>query len=147
MNVKKTLRNRSGFTLLEIIIVIIIIGVLAALALPQMFKTVENSRSAEGLSNASALRDSLARYALRNGSRTSGATPTNLDIPDPSSTAAGNGSSLFNYAITGTAAGKEFTITATRNTTQGGNALSNIVLTEDASGTVTKSGNTAFSGI
>ena len=33
-------KNKSGFTLLEIIIVIIIIGILASLALPKFFKTV-----------------------------------------------------------------------------------------------------------
>ena len=48
MNLNK---NKSGFTLLEIIIVIIIIGILASLALPKFFKTVEYSRSMEALTN------------------------------------------------------------------------------------------------
>ena len=55
-------RNKaSGFTLLEVIIVIIIIGILASLALPRFFKTVTYSTAAEALTNLSALRQSLIR--------------------------------------------------------------------------------------
>ena len=43
--------NKKGFTLLEIIIVIIIVGVLASLALPRFFSTVEYSRSTEALAS------------------------------------------------------------------------------------------------
>ena len=46
---KPTLKRKKGVTLLEIIIVVIIIGVLASLALPRLFSTVEFSRSAEAI--------------------------------------------------------------------------------------------------
>ena len=46
----------KGFTLLELIIVIIIVGVLASLALPRLFHSIEYARSAEALANLISLR-------------------------------------------------------------------------------------------
>ena len=41
--------SRTGFTLLELLIVIIILGVLAAIALPQYLRTVERGKSSEAM--------------------------------------------------------------------------------------------------
>ena len=147
------LNKKSGFTLLEIIIVIIIIGVLAALALPQFIKTVEFSKGAEALANYATLRSSMARYNLRNSNSYSGASLTaiNLDVTNPSFNAgAGVANSHFDYAfspadpVTTTNA---YTIVATRSTYDGGNAGSSITFSEATNGVITKSGATAFAGI
>ncbi len=42
-------RNRSGFTLVEITIVIIILGILASVALPQVTKNIDVAKAVEAL--------------------------------------------------------------------------------------------------
>jgi len=59
-NTHKTIK-REGFTLLEVIIVIIIVGVLASLALPRFFNLIESSRSVEAMAMLKVWRESIER--------------------------------------------------------------------------------------
>lgn len=56
------MKKNRGFTLLEILIVVVIVGILASLAIPQYEKSVENSRGAEAIANLSILRGSELRH-------------------------------------------------------------------------------------
>lgn len=137
------LKNKSGFTLLEIIIVIIIVGVLASLALPRFFATVEFSRGQEALTAISAVRGGMERCYVSKGATTYvGCGIANIDTGDP---LAGAPNAHFALAVSGQSA-TGYTITATRNTVDGGVGTDTVVLTQTATG-ITRSGTTAFKGI
>jgi len=57
---------RRGFTLIEILIVIIIIGILATLLLPQIGGMTERARVAEAKSTLGAIRVALMGYYMEN---------------------------------------------------------------------------------
>jgi|GEM_PF-1695883 len=52
-----------GFTLIEVVITIVIIGVLAAIAIPMMVSIQANAKRSQDLLVADALRDALEAYA------------------------------------------------------------------------------------
>ncbi|HRZ40356.1 MAG TPA: prepilin-type N-terminal cleavage/methylation domain-containing protein [Candidatus Omnitrophota bacterium] len=58
----------KGFTLLELVIVIVIVGVLMSIALPKLFKVIETSRIVEAQGQISAIRSALERHYLMTGS-------------------------------------------------------------------------------
>jgi len=77
-------KNRNGFTLLELLVVVLIIGVLAAIALPQYKVAVEKARIVEALGVAKNVQDAQQRYRLLKGSYTT--KVNNLDISFPGTT-------------------------------------------------------------
>jgi prepilin-type N-terminal cleavage/methylation domain-containing protein len=110
----KLKNKKSGFTLLEIIIVIIIVGVLASLALPRLFATVEYSRSTEATNSFTAVRGSMERCYLKNGNYARCVNFADLDAMDPGASPGAH----FSYGITSyDAANQSYTITATRSGT------------------------------
>ena len=60
-------KNKLGFTLIEMLVVVLIIGILAGIALPQYNKAVEKARLPEALVNIRNIEGSLQRYILANG--------------------------------------------------------------------------------
>ena len=135
------LNNRSGFTLLEIIIVIIIVGVLASLALPRFFSTVEFSKSTESFAGMTAIRQSMERCYLSSGGNYTACTLAGLDIENPANSPGAH----FTYALSGQGA-TGYVITATRITYDGGDGTSTITLTQTSAG-VTRAGTGKFVGV
>ena len=61
---------KKGFTLLELIVVVIIVGVLGSLGFAQYTKVVEKSRTAEAKAILGALRSAQEAYRLQYGGYT-----------------------------------------------------------------------------
>ena len=84
-------KYRKSFTLIEILIVMIIIGALAVLAVPRYFNTTEKMRSQEAVHTLTTLYAAQKRYYVDNGSYKVGTGPSkqlaagDLDIDIPAS--------------------------------------------------------------
>ena len=135
------LKLRKGFTLLEVMIVIIIIGVLASLAMPRFFSTIEYARGVEAMFAISTIRQSMERCYLMRVSYTGPCADfTTLDVEDPSLTPG----SHFTYEID--SADIAYTIIATRNTREGGDGLDTLWLNFDGA-SVFRGGTGAFGAV
>ena len=60
-------RRRSGFTLIEILVVIVVIAILATLVAPNIFQNVGNAKQATAKSQIEMLGAALDAYRLDNG--------------------------------------------------------------------------------
>lgn len=59
--------KKRGFTLVELVIAIVIIGILSAIAVPAYRKTTERARQAEGVHILGILREAQLRYYSEHG--------------------------------------------------------------------------------
>jgi prepilin-type N-terminal cleavage/methylation domain-containing protein len=73
--------NRKGFTLLELLVVIIIIGVLASVALPQFGKAVDRAREAEAANILGAILNAEFVYFQENNKFTATLTDLVVGVP------------------------------------------------------------------
>ena len=76
-------KARKGFTLVELAVVIVIIGVLAAFGVPRFLKSVERSKAAEAFSFLSAVRSSQERYLAQYGQYATDLTTLDIQYPTP----------------------------------------------------------------
>ncbi len=106
---------KRAFTLLEIIVVIVILGILATLAVTQYAKMVEKSRGAEARTILGNIRTNQAGVKQQSGacSSTLGDVGIGLDFPSSCSS-----THYFTYDIAGVS-GDTFTAVATRCTVSG----------------------------
>lgn len=107
--------SKGGFTLLELLVVILILGILAAIAMPQYFKVVEKGKISEAFSALDSVRSAEERYLASTGNYCLGTVTacTGFDLQIP----------IMKYftapAIVAGAGSPSWKATVTRNTVVG----------------------------
>jgi len=126
-------KKRNGFTLIELFIVVLIIAILAAIAIPVISKNMEKSKTGEVVSTLNLIRMAEKDYYLDSNPKTYTTDFSLLNIDNPNNVASAN--RYFTYTIpTGNAVG--FTATATRKD----GSYTGDWYTIDQNGTITSSG-------
>jgi type IV pilus assembly protein PilA len=77
------LKTRRGFTLVELAVVIVIIGVLAAFGVPKFLQSVEKSKATEAFNYWAVVQSAEERYIAQNGIYWATANSDTLDIVLP----------------------------------------------------------------
>lgn len=132
-------KKSSGFTLLELIIVVIVIGILASIALPRYLQVAEKGRMAEAKSLLGALRSAQLRYVAAKSHFTNNLA--DLDIASTTAryfTAIGGATDV---SVAGGDSDATMVATVTRNTAEEVAGYIGYTVQITQGGTVTASGN------
>ncbi len=73
--------TQQGFTLMELLVVVLIMGILAAVALPQYNKAVERSKATQGLALLKTLEEAYQTAYLAKGTYPSSFAELDVDFP------------------------------------------------------------------
>ena len=90
---KTKAKENNGFTLLELLTVVIIVGVLAAIAAPNFFRQLEKVRSTEAIKYLGVLNRTQQAYYFERAAFASNMTDLGTEL--------NLGSNLYNYSISG----------------------------------------------
>jgi prepilin-type N-terminal cleavage/methylation domain-containing protein len=85
MGKKNNIFKKAGFTLTELLITVIIIGILATLALPMLVKTLEKAKVGEAMSNLNLIRTGQKIYFLEYGTFSPNINDLNIENPNDAS--------------------------------------------------------------
>jgi prepilin-type N-terminal cleavage/methylation domain-containing protein len=138
-------RNQRGFTLVELMIVVIIVGILAAVAIPMYQGATERAKASEAVAALGTIRGAMRVYFAEHGTYenanfTDGDQVTNGDVLDVSDNdLLGRYFSTECYTFDGDAAANAFTIECDGASSTAPNAaeVEDIVRTINEDGDVT----------
>jgi type IV pilus assembly protein PilA len=125
-------QSESGFTLVELLVVMLILGLLAAIAIPSFFNQRDKARDADAKTLARTAQTAIETYGTDNGGSYAGATPAALiaieeTLNEADLTAPENGDAL---SVTSTA--DTYTVTVDSQ-----NTPNDFSISRAANGTVT----------
>ena len=103
-------RGEAGFTLVELLVVMLILGLLAAIAIPAFFNQRAKAQDAEAKSTAKTAQTALETYSTDNNGSYVGATQAKLKTIEPTLSSATSGTNAIS-ALTVNA--KDYSLTVT----------------------------------
>jgi prepilin-type N-terminal cleavage/methylation domain-containing protein len=127
-------RQRKAFSLVELSVVVIIIGVLAAFGIPRMLKGVERSKAAEAFKYLASVRAAQERYQSRQGTYASLLTDLDVEQSAPKYFSVGT----IGAGSTGSME-DSWTLTLTRQGASSGYGAYTVTFTEDGYDSVNSS--------
>ena len=74
------MRNNKGFTMVELMVVVLIVGILAAVAVPLMSGRIDSSKWSEGKAAMGTIASALRSYAAEKGSFSSAPTLSEVGL-------------------------------------------------------------------
>jgi type IV pilus assembly protein PilA len=118
---------RKGFTLVELAVVIVIIGVLAAFGVPKFLNSVERSKAAEAFGYLSAIREANERYIAQQGVYAVDQASWDVTMQPPKYFAVSTYSAVQGNATTPST----WTMTLTRDVTSSSKGAYTVTFTQD----------------